>query len=865
MFESGVEQLAELTEVKPGKLLEILGEAGIAVETKEQALSEADKIKLLLYLRRKRGNNNEEVEPNRIVLHRRSTMELKVPISGPQSRTRPRMRSVNIELHRSRTYVKRKELQQHKEELQEEQAVPSAETKPEVMESAAVAPQAEAPATEVSVEAPMQAATGAFVEAPAVKQASVEQQAPVEKQAPIEKQAVPSEPELPAPAPGPAADIAPIPVPATVAVPEAAEPQIAPPERPAQPPPPAPPKELHVSSERKGRRRKKRHIKSVATRTDPQHSFQRPSAPVVREVEIPESISVGELAQRMSIKAQEVIRLLMSLGTMATINQSLDQGTAMVLVQELGHKAKPVKEDSLRAELARIQREQGEQVPRPPVVTIMGHVDHGKTSLLDHIRRAQVASKEAGGITQHIGAYSVSLESGQKITFLDTPGHEAFTAMRARGTEVTDIVVLVVAADDGVMPQTREAIRHAQESSASIVVAINKIDKANADPDRVKQALYGEEKLLLEEWGGDTLCRNVSAKSGEGIKQLLDAILLQAELLDLKAPDKGAVWGTVIESYMDRNRGPVATILVQGGLLLKGDLVLSSGEYGRARSLINESGKELKNAGPSTPVEVVGLSGAPNVGEAAITITDERKAREYAEQHKSMLREKELSRHARGSVEDVFSNITAGQPDTLRVLIKADVRGSAEALLTALMKLATEEVKVDVISCGVGAVTESDVNLAKACQGRIIGFNVRADNVARKLIEEENIPIQYYNIIYEVVEDIRTLLSGMLSPEVREQIVGLAEVREVFHSPKLGDIAGCIVVSGIVRKELPIRVLREEVVIYEGKLESLRRFKEDVNEVQSGTECGIGVKNYNNVKVGDKIEVFERISQARTL
>ena len=603
----------------------------------------------------------------------------------------------------------------------------------------------------------------------------------------------------------------------------------------------------------------------VVTHSVKQHAFEKPTAPITREVEIPENITVGELAQRMSVKATEVIKLMMGLGSMVTINQMMDQETASVVVEEMGHIPKLLKENALEEEIfeAAQQDNKGTVIRRAPVVTVMGHVDHGKTSILDYIRRTKVADGEAGGITQHIGAYSVETDKG-RITFLDTPGHAAFTAMRARGAKVTDVVVIVVAADDGVMPQTEEAVQHAKAGSVPLIVAINKIDKADADPDRIKQELSKFE-VIPEDWGGDTLFVNVSAKTGEGIDQLLDNILLQSEILELTAMEDGAATGTVIESRLDKGRGPVATVLVQNGKLKKGDIILSGQEFGRVRAMIDEHGKEVAEAGPSTPVEVLGLSGTPNAGDELITAPDEKKAREIAMFRQGRYREVKLAKQQAAKIDSAMSQMSEGEIDTLNLVVKSDVQGSAEAIVDAMTKLSTEEVAVSIVSSGVGGITESDANLAMASDAFIIGFNVRADSSARKLIDEEGINLRYYSVIYDVIDDIKKALSGMLSPEVREQIIGIAEVKEVFRSPKFGDIAGCIVSSGVVRKSNPIRVLRDNVVIYEGELESLRRFKDDVNEVKSGTECGIGVKNYNDVRVGDQIEVFERVEIARTI
>jgi translation initiation factor IF-2 len=553
----------------------------------------------------------------------------------------------------------------------------------------------------------------------------------------------------------------------------------------------------------------------------------------------------------------------MKLGSMVTINQVLDQETAAIVVEEMGHTYKLLKENALEAELEVDREEFGQALPRAPVVTIMGHVDHGKTSLLDYIRRTKVAAGEAGGITQHIGAYHVKTGKGI-ITFLDTPGHAAFTAMRARGAKATDIVILVVAADDGVMPQTIEAIQHAKAANVPTVVAVNKIDKPDADPERIKSELAGRD-VIPEEWGGDTLFTNVSAKTGQGIDELLDQVLVQAEMLELQAVAEGPAKGIVIESRLDKGRGPVATVLVQSGILRKGDMILSGLEYGRVRAMLDETGAQVVAAGPSIPVEVLGLSGTPNAGDDVIVIADERKAREVALFRQGKFREVKLAKQQKAKLESVFEQMEEGQARTLNIVLKADVQGSVEALVDALTKLSTEEAAVKIIASGVGGINESDVNLAMASDAVLIGFNVRADNAAKKLIDEEGVDLHYYSVIYEVIDEVKKALQGMLKPEFKEQIIGLAEVRSVFRSPKFGAVAGCMVTDGVVRRNNPIRVLRDNVVIFEGELESLRRFKDDVHEARAGMECGIGVRNYNDVREGDQIEVYERIEVARSL
>ncbi|MBK8182575.1 MAG: translation initiation factor IF-2 [Candidatus Competibacteraceae bacterium] len=593
----------------------------------------------------------------------------------------------------------------------------------------------------------------------------------------------------------------------------------------------------------------------------PRHGFAKPTAPVMREVIIPETISVADLAQKMSVKATEVIKTFLKMGLMVTINQVIDQDTAALAVSEMGHSYKMLKENALEEQLT-AETDRGEALPRPPVVTIMGHVDHGKTSLLDYIRRTRVAAGEAGGITQHIGAYHVRTPKGV-ITFLDTPGHAAFTAMRARGAKATDVVVLVVAADDGVMPQTMEAIQHARAAGVPLVVAVNKMDKSSADPERVKSEL-SVQGVISEEWGGDTLFTYVSAKAGTGVDELLDQILVQAEMLELKSPVDGSAKGVVIESRLDKGRGPVATLLVQSGTLRKGDVILSGLEYGRVRAMLNEAGQSIGEAGPSIPIEVLGLSGSPRAGDEVIVVADERKAREIALFRQNKLREEQAKKPAI-SLDDISKQFEAGQVNILNVVMKADVQGSAEAIVDALTRLSTNEVQVKIIASGVGGINESDVNLARNAKAIIIGFNVRADSVGKKLAEEEGLKLHYYSVIYELIDDVKRAMVGMLKPEFKEEIVGLAEVRGVFRSPKFGVVAGCMVVDGVVRRNNPIRVLRSNVVVFEGALDSLRRFKDDVSEVRAGMECGMGVRNYNDIREGDHIEVFERVQVERTL
>ncbi|NRA52952.1 MAG: translation initiation factor IF-2 [Gammaproteobacteria bacterium] len=611
--------------------------------------------------------------------------------------------------------------------------------------------------------------------------------------------------------------------------------------------------------QRGGRNRKG----TLSAPTALKQSFDKTAVVAKSDIRLGETISVSELASKMAVKATEVIRALMKMGVMATINQVLDQETAQLLCEEMGYKVVLVRENELEHAVLAERGDQGDLKPRAPVVTIMGHVDHGKTSLLDYIRKAKVADGEAGGITQHIGAYHVDVD-GSMITFLDTPGHAAFTAMRARGAQATDIVIIVVAADDGVMPQTKEAVAHAKASGAPIIIAVNKMDKEGADPDRVKNELSVVD-VIPEDWGGDVQFVHVSAKAGTGIDDLLEAIVMQAELLELKATTEGHAAGVVIESRLDKGRGPVATVLIKEGTLNHGDIILCGTEYGRVRAMRDENGRDIKSAGPSFPVEILGLSAVPKAGDEATVVTDERKAREVALYRQGKFRDLKLARQQKAKLENMFANMAAGECSELNVILKTDVEGSLAAIADSLAKLSTDEVKVNIISRGVGGITETDSTLAAASNAIMLGFNVRADATARKVIQNENLDMRYYSVIYDLINEIKDAMSGMLSPEIKQQIIGLAEVREVFKSPKIGAIAGCMVTEGVIKRTQPIRVLRDNVVIYEGELESLRRFKDDVQDVRNGMECGIGVKNYNDVRVGDQIEVFEIIEIQRSL
>jgi len=623
---------------------------------------------------------------------------------------------------------------------------------------------------------------------------------------------------------------------------------------------------LHLPGGRPAKTKRKAKHKNVAISDElkDKNAFTAPTEKKVFDVELPETIKVADLAQKMSVKAAELIKIMMTMGSMVTINQMLDQETATILVEEMGHNPVLLGENEVEDSLLDVTTpEEGDKVTRPPVVTIMGHVDHGKTSLLDHIRESRVASGEAGGITQHIGAYHVETDKGM-ISFLDTPGHAAFTAMRARGANVTDVVIIVVAADDGVMPQTKEAIQHAKAGDVPIIIAINKIDKEASDPDRVKNELAAMD-VIPEDWGGDIMFVPVSAKTGQGIDELLDAIHLQSEMMELTAVATGPANGVVIESRLDKGRGVVATVLVQSGLLCKGDMLIAGADFGRVRALLDENGKQIKTAGPSIPVEILGLSGAPAAGTDVLVVKNERKAREVALFRQGKYRNIKLQKQQAAKLENMFTNMENGDRKILNIILKADVQGSVEAISDSLTKLSTDEVEVKIIANGIGGINESDSQLAIASGAILMGFNVRADATAKHLIEREGVDLHYYSIIYEVIDEVKAAMSGMLSPEVKEEFVGLAEVRDVFKAPKIGAIAGCMVTEGAVKRNNPIRVLRDNVVIYEGELESLRRFKDDVAEVKSGMECGIGVKNYNDVKVGDQIEVYERTNIKRTI
>lgn len=857
-----VKQFADEIGIKPDRLMSQFKDAGISITNINDLVSEEQKQELLRYLQQHHGAK-QETAPDKIVLRRAKTSEIKLGGSHGPGKT------VSIQVRKKRTYVKRaseddaKTPEENIDTLEAVSEVTAAPTTDHVEANAA----ADVVALVVNEEA---AAVVAEVTPPPV--ATYTEEVPV------------------------------APVVAEESAEDKAKAAIKRKEKHRGP------LEMEEPETDKNKRKKKTRDTSRDTSRDSNRNFEsllargadlsrvlkaddddvdsafrksgksrfgsqskvkiqaftRPTAPVVREVEIPEVIKLSELAQKMSVKGAEVIKAMMKMGMMVTINEMIEQDTAVLVVEEMGHKAKTISSDAIEEALAKSIEIQGEALPRPPVITIMGHVDHGKTTLLDYIRTAKVAASEAGGITQHIGAYHVQTPKGT-ITFLDTPGHAAFTAMRARGAKLTDIVILVVAADDGVMPQTIEAIQHAKAAGVPIVVAVNKMDKHGVDPDRVKQELV-QHGLVPEEWGGDTMFVPISAKTGDGVDGLLDSILVQAEVLELKAVANCPARGVVIESRLDRGRGGVMSVLIQQGTLRKGDIILAGLEFGRIRALSDENGKHIDAAGPSIPVEVLGLSGVPQAGDDFIVVADEKRAREVAAFRQTKAREAKLARQA-PKLDDLLQRIEDEKTvtTTLNLLVKADVLGSVEALKQALSELSGTEVKINILSSGIGGINESDVNLAIASKAIMIAFNVRANAEARKLMEVNGIPVNYHNIIYDVINQVKKAISGVLAPEIHEKILGLAQVRDVFHSSKTGAVAGCMVIEGTIKRNYPIRVLRDNVVIFEGSLESLRRFKDDVSEVRNGMECGIAVKNYNDIKAGDQIEVYEKIEVRREL
>jgi translation initiation factor IF-2 len=859
MAQTNVTQFAKELGVPATMLLEQLQAAGVGKKLLEDTmLTEQDKTQLLEYLRRVHGTNESKTK---ITLTRRQTSEIKKADATGKSRT------IQVEVRKKRVFVKREASAGDVTEgaptapsvdagelaLREEEARKQAEL---ISRQAA---EAAAKAEREKKRKPAEEAPGP----PAQAQATQPAEAKAEQAAETKAEAPSGQPETkpaggtlhkPAAKPGTTADKkAPKKVGRDTGWRDEA----------------AKRRTIKTRGDEGGaggwHARKDRHARGkTTTETPTQHGFSLPTEPVVQEVLIPETITVANLAQKMAVKAAEVIKALMKLGTMVTINQVLDQDTAMIVVEEMGHIAKRAKLDDPESFLSESQPVQAVAAePRAPVVTVMGHVDHGKTSLLDYIRRARVASGEAGGITQHIGAYHVQTARGM-ITFLDTPGHEAFTAMRARGAKVTDLVVLVVAADDGVMPQTVEAIHHAKAAKVPIVVAVNKVDKAEAQPERIRQELVAQ-AVVPEDWGGDTMFVDVSAKTGANIDALLEAILLQAEVLELKAPKASPAKGLVIESRLDKGRGPVATVLVQSGTLNRGDVVLAGAVFGRVRAMLDERGHPVPHAGPSIPVEIQGLSEVPTAGEDVIVLGDERKAREIALFRQGKFRDVKLAKQQAAKLEGMFEQMAAGETKTLSLIIKADVQGSQEALAHALQKLSTEEVKVNIVHSGVGAITESDVNLALASNAVVIGFNTRADATAKKLIASHGVDVRYYNVIYDAVDEVKAALSGLLAPEKKESVTGLVEVRQVFHISKVGTVAGCYVLEGVVKRGSLVRLLRDNIVIHAGELDSLKRFKDDVREVKAGFECGLSLKSFNDIKQGDQLEVYDVVEVARTL
>jgi len=881
MAEVTVSQFAEVLKVPVDRLLVQLDQAGIKVKGPDDRISDDAKLELLTHLRRSHGDtesSERDAAPRRITLKRKTQSELKLASAQGRART------VSVEVRQKRTYIKRDVLQEQARQQQDEidqkrrEAEEVARRESERIEAERREREHLEAENRRRIEEEEAARRRAQDDARRVAEQRAreeeerrereEQQRQAQERQAQERQTQQDRRTEQAVAPAPAEGA------------RAAASAAAPSARERAPAPSAPARErtvaddrhtrygrqeLHVATDVSSRYKKKRRVKSRAVPSgsaDGRHGFEMPTAPVVREVGIGETVTVAELAQKMAVKATEVIKVLMNMGVMATINQPIDQDTAVLVVEEMGHTPKLLRENQIEADLQGVEPEAAELEPRPPVVTVMGHVDHGKTSLLDYIRRAKVAAGEAGGITQHIGAYHVETPKGV-VTFLDTPGHTAFTAMRARGAKATDIVILVVAADDGVMPQTVEAIQHARAAGVPIVVAVNKIDKSGADPDRVRAELAKQE-VIPEDWGGENMFVNVSAHTGAGIDELLEAVLLQAEVLELRAPRTGLASGVVIESSVEKGRGAVATVLVKKGTLRLGDPIIAGSEFGRVRALFDENSRAVEEAPPSMPVVVLGLSGAPNAGDEMLALESERKAREVALYRQGKFRDVKLARQTTRA-EDVFSQLGEEKAGIVAVLIKGDVQGSVEALRESLTKLSTEEVQVKIIASGLGGITVSDVQLAAASKALIIGFNVRADSGARDAMKETGVEVRYYSIIYEAIDDVRQMMTGMLRPEIKEQIVGVAQVREVFRSSKFGVVAGCLVTEGFVKRNNPIRVLRDNVVIFEGALESLRRFKDDVGEVRAGTECGIGVKNYQDVRVGDQIECFARLEIARTL
>ncbi|KEQ16950.1 translation initiation factor IF-2 [Endozoicomonas numazuensis] len=883
MAEVTVEQLAKVVGAPVERLLQQMQDAGLKQTKASEAVSDAEKKQLLAHLKGVHGDHTGTAEPTKITLKRKTVSQMKVSGGGGAGKKKV----VNVEVRKKRTYVKNEKAEDQKPEERQARSDSRRDgDRPQQRRDGDRPPRRDGDRPQQprrDGDRPQQRRDG---DRPPRRDGDRPQQPRREGDRPQQRRDGDRPPRRDGDRPQqPRRD---------GDRPPRRDGPSAPNFDPTAAPIPAPEGEKRGRSrkakdrrdeprEERGRRGEKRGGRNTGRRDDRRgggrkaartitpesmaaHGFTKPTAPVIREVSIPETITVAELAQKMAIKAADVIKVMFKMGSMVTINQVIDQDTASIVVEEMGHTFKLAKADSIEDSLTESQ--EGEVVefegkPRAPVVTVMGHVDHGKTSLLDYIRKSRVQAGEAGGITQHIGAYHVDTPRGM-VSFLDTPGHAAFTAMRARGAKATDIVILVVAADDGVMPQTEEAVQHAKAAGVPLVVAVNKMDKEGADPDRVKNELSAH-GVIPEDWGGDTQFMHVSALTGEGIDDLLEAVVLQAEVLELSAPDEGPGKGVVVESRLDKGRGPVATVLVQSGDLQQGDNILVGQQYGRVRAMLDENGKAIKNAGPSIPVEILGLDGTPDAGDELIVVKDERKAREIALFRQGKYREVKLARQQASKLENIFSSMGTEEKKTLNIVLKADVRGSLEALTTSLEEQGNDEVQVKVISGGVGGITETDANLALASNAVIVGFNVRADASARKVIETEELDLRYYSVIYDIIEDVKKALNGMLGSDTREQIVGTAEVRDVFRSPKFGAVAGCMVVEGTVYRNDRIRVLRDNVVIFEGELESLRRFKDDMQDVREGMECGIAVKSYNDVKPGDKIEVYKTVEVKRTL
>ncbi len=834
MADLTIAELAKLVGVEEARLLEQIKEAGLPQTKASDSISNDEKTKLLMSLKGKHGDDSSS-SPRRITLKRKTIGTLK------SADNQGRSKSVNVEVRKKRTYVKRsveeakieaekvrQEEEKARREAEEAASKAKAEAAAQKKESAqedkpALDAVAGAEATEIPDEAKSEARRD-FKKGTLKKESFRQTEEEERKKGGTRRRA------------GQAEDRKYNKIRTT--------------------------DDFILDGDEDfagGRRRGGRKL----SHGQKEHKFEKPTEFISREIPVPEAITVSDLAARMSVKGAELVKALMNMGVMATVNQVLDQDTSILLVEELGHKAKPISDDKIEEDLVESVKYEGEELPRAPVITVMGHVDHGKTSLLDYIRKSSVTEGEAGGITQHIGAYHVETEHGM-LTFLDTPGHAAFSSMRSRGAQATDIVILVVAADDGVKPQTEEAIQHAQAAEVPIVVAINKIDKEGADVDRIKNELSAK-GLAPEEWGGETQYVEVSALTGQGIPELLDSVLLQAELLELKAVVDGPGKGVVIESSLDKGRGAVATVLVQHGTLKVGDTLLVGHEYGRVRAMVDENGKQIKSAGPSIPVEILGLNGTPDAGDDFVVVEDERKAKEVAEFRRIKHRESQIAKQQMAKMEGMFATMGNDKVKVLNIVLKTDVRGSLEAITSALTALGTDEVSVNIVASGVGGISETDAQLAQTSSATIIGFNVRADKAAKTLVENEGLELRYYSVIYNLIDDVKAVMSGLLAPDLQEEILGVAEVREIFKSPKFGDIAGSMVIEGTVYRNKPIRVLRDEVVIYEGELESLRRFKDEANEVRNGMECGIGVKNYTDVRVGDKIEVYETKEVARSL